>query len=64
MSPTMNAGVEILGMHEPFLVTIYQIVTLVVFIFMDIYVFRRPFEFKYYICFALLAAAAYVAYMF
>ncbi len=63
MSPTMNAGVEILGMHEPFLVTIYQIVTLLVFIFIDIFIFKRPFEFKYYICFALLAAAAYVAYM-
>jgi uncharacterized protein (DUF486 family) len=64
MSPTMNAGVEILNMHEPFLVTMYQIVTLVVFIFMDVFVFKRPFEIKYYVCFALLAAAAYVAYMF
>jgi uncharacterized protein (DUF486 family) len=63
MSPTMNAGVEVLNMNEPFLVTIYQIVTLLVFIFVDIFIFKRNFEFKYYICFALLAAAAYVAYM-
>ncbi len=63
MSPTMNAGVEILGMHEPFLVTIYQIVTLLVFIIIDIFIFKRPFEFKYYICFILLAITAYVAYM-
>jgi uncharacterized protein (DUF486 family) len=64
MSPTMNAGVEVLGMHEPLLVTIYQIVTLVVFVFIDILVFKRPFEKKYYLCFALLAMATYIAYMF
>lgn len=62
MSPTMNAGVEVLGMHESFLVTIYQIVTLFVFIIVDIYIFKRNFEFKYYICFTLLAIVAYIAY--
>lgn len=63
MSPTMNAGVEIMGLSEPFLVTIYEIVTFVVFIFVDIFIFKRPFETKYYLCFLLLAMAAYVAYM-
>ena len=62
MSPTMNAGVEIMGMREPFLVTMYQIVTLIVFIFVDIFIFKRPFEKKYYLCFSLLAMATYVAF--
>jgi uncharacterized protein (DUF486 family) len=63
MSPTMNAGVEIIGLSEPFLVTIYEIITFVVFIFVNIFIFKRPFETKYYLCFLLLAMAAYVAYM-
>lgn len=63
MSPTMNAGVEVLGMREPLLVVIYQVTTLVVFMLVDVFVFRKPFHAKYAVAFALLAGAVYVAYM-
>jgi len=63
MSPTMNAGVEVLGLSEPFLVVIYQVVTLIVFTLIDIFVFKKPFTMKYVVSFMLLAAAVYVAYM-
>lgn len=62
MSPTMNAGVEVLGMSEPHLVVTYQVLTLVVFMLVNIFVFRKKFEFKYVISFVLLAMAVYVAY--
>jgi uncharacterized protein (DUF486 family) len=64
MSPTMNAAVEVLKMAEPFLVVIYQVITLIVFIFINIFVFKKPFEKKYVISSILLAAAVFVAYMF
>jgi uncharacterized protein (DUF486 family) len=64
MSPTMNASVEILNMAEPYLVIIYQVITLMVFIFMNIFVFKKPFELKYLVSTVLLVAAVYVAYMF
>lgn len=63
MSPTMNIGVEIMGLSEAFLVTIYQVITLVVFIIINIFVFKKKFEKKYYICFLLLALTVYIAYM-
>ena len=63
MSPTMNAGVEVLKMSEPLLVTVYQVMTLVVFMLMDIFVFKKPFQLKYVVSFALLGLAVYVAYM-
>ncbi len=62
MSPTMNAGVEVLKMSEPLLVVIYQVVTLVVFMFVQIFIFKKPFHMKYLISFILLSAAIYVAY--
>lgn len=63
MSPSMNIGVEVLGMSEPMLVVLYQVVTLVVFVLINVFVFKRPFAFKYAVSFMLLAAAVFVAYM-
>jgi len=63
MSPSMNIAVEVLKMQEPLLVTIYQVVTLVVYIFMHTFVFKKHFQPKFFVSFALLAAAVYVAYM-
>ena len=63
MSPTMNAGVEVLGWREARLVVLYQVTTLVVFMLVDLLVFRRPFQAKYVAAFALVAAAVYVAYL-
>ncbi len=47
MSPAMNAGVELLNMPEAQLVIIYHIITLIVFIFINIYIFSKPFQDKY-----------------
>jgi uncharacterized protein (DUF486 family) len=63
MSFSMNASVEVLGMREALLVVIYQAVTLVVFLIMDLFVFKKPFKLKYLISFILLTIAVYVAYM-
>ena len=63
MSPSMNAGVEVLGMPEPLLVVIYQVMTLLVFMFINVFVFKRPFQPKFVVSFALLAVAVWVAYM-
>jgi uncharacterized protein len=63
MSPSMNAAVEVLGMSEALLVVIYQVMTLVVFIFMNIFVFRKPMHYKYIISFVFLTFAVYIAYM-
>ncbi len=63
MSPTMNAGVEVLGMSEPTMVVIYQVVTLVVFLIVNTVVYKNPFKLKYLLCFILLAVATYIAWM-
>lgn len=63
MSPAINAGVEVLGQSESFLVVIYHVVTLVCFILINTFIFGRPFEFKYLVCFILLAVATYIAHM-
>lgn len=63
MSTSMNAGVEVFGMQEPLLVVIYQVMTLVVFMLIDIFVFRKRFKLKYAVSFVMLALAVYVAYM-
>lgn len=63
MSTSMNAGVEVFGMQEPLLVVIYQVMTLVVFMLIDIFVFRKRFRMKYAVSFVILAMAVYVAYM-
>lgn len=61
MSPAMNAGVEILKMKEPQLVIIYQIITLFVFIFINIFLFKKGFEKKYIISFIFGGLAVYFA---
>lgn len=63
MSPAMNASVEILGLSESLLVVIYQVVTLIVFIVVNILVFRQEMQPKYLVSFVLLSMAVYVAYM-
>lgn len=63
MSPSMNAGVEVLGMSEPLLVVIYQVVTLVVFMVVNTTVYHNPFKWNYAASFVLLAAAVYMAYL-
>jgi uncharacterized protein (DUF486 family) len=63
MSPAMNAGVEVLGMSEPVMVVIYQVVTLVVFLIVNTLVYKNPFKLKYLISFMLLAAAIYIAWL-
>lgn len=63
MSPAMNASVEILGMNEPALVVIYQIITLIVFMLVNMFVFKKPFAMKYFISFILISMAFYIAYL-
>jgi len=63
MSVTMNSGVEVLGMSEPLLVVVYQVMTLIVFMIVDLFVFKKPFATKYIVSFVLLSLAVYVAYM-
>jgi uncharacterized protein (DUF486 family) len=63
MMPAMNAGIEVLGMREPFLVVIYQVITLIVFMFVDLFVFKKEFKLKYLIAFALLGLAVMVVYL-
>ncbi len=61
MSPAMNAGVEILNMKESHLVIEYHITTLVVFMLVNIFLFRKPFEMKYMWAFIFSGMAIYSA---
>ena len=61
MSPAMNAGVEILCMHEPHLVIEYHITTLIVFIFVNIFIFKKRFNMKYLSAFIFAGASVYMA---
>jgi uncharacterized protein (DUF486 family) len=61
MSPTMNAGVELYSMNEAELVTEYHVTTLIVFILVDIYVFKKRFEKKYLSAFIFAGLAVYFA---
>jgi uncharacterized protein (DUF486 family) len=63
MIPSMNAGIEILNMREPYLVVIYQVITLVVFMIVDLFIFKKPFHIKYLISFVLLCLAVMVVYL-
>lgn len=63
MSPSMNAAAEVLGYPEPQLVVIYQVMTLIIFALVDIFLFKKEFKSKYFLAFALLAAAVYVTYL-
>ena len=61
MSPAMNAGVELLNMKEPHLVIQYHIITLFVFIFVNIFLFKKEFETKYIYSFFFGGLAVYFA---
>jgi uncharacterized protein (DUF486 family) len=60
MSPTMNAGVEVLGMNEANLVILYQVITLFVFLVFNIFVFKKPFTWRHGIAVTLLMIADYL----
>ena len=61
MSPAMNAGVEILNMEEPQLVITYHILTLFVFIIVNIFLFKKGFKNKYITSFIFGGLAIYFA---
>jgi uncharacterized protein (DUF486 family) len=61
MSPAMNAGVEIFNMTESYLVITYHIITLLVFIFVNIFIFKKKFEIKYLFAFIFAGLAVYMA---
>ncbi len=61
MSPAMNAGVEIFNMTESYLVITYHIITLIVFIFINIFIFKKQFEIKYLFAFIFAGLAVYMA---
>jgi uncharacterized protein (DUF486 family) len=61
MSPAMNAGVEIFNMTESYLVITYHIITLLVFIFINIFIFKKKFEIKYLFAFIFSGLAVYMA---
>jgi uncharacterized protein (DUF486 family) len=63
MSPSMNAAVELMGLSEAMLVVIYQVITIVVFIAMDVLVFKHTIRLKHLVALALLAAAVYVVHI-
>ncbi len=63
MMPAMNASIEVLKNHEPLLVVIYQVITLIVFIFVNVFIFKKGFQLKYLISFIFLGLAVFVAYM-
>lgn len=63
MSPTMNAATEILKLPESYLVVIYQVITLCVFIIMDITVFKNKLKLKHIIAYILIAIAIYIVHM-
>jgi uncharacterized protein (DUF486 family) len=63
MMPTMNAGIELFNMREPYLVVIYQVITLIVFMIIDIFVFKKEFHIKYLISFILLCLAVMTVYL-
>ena len=47
MMPAMNASIEVLNKHEPLLVVIYQVITLVMFIFVNVFIFKKGFQFRF-----------------
>lgn len=62
MSTAMNASIEVLKKKETLLIVIYQAVTLVVFMFVNKFVFKNPFKPQHLLSYVLLAAAVYFAY--
>ncbi len=61
MSPAMNIGVEVFNLTESYLVITYHIITLLVFIFVNIFIFKKTFEIKYIFAFIFAGLAIYMA---
>jgi len=61
MSPTINAGVEINKMDERNLVVTYQVVTLIVFMMVSIFIYKQKFQLKYGLAFLFAGLAIYFA---
>jgi uncharacterized protein (DUF486 family) len=61
MSPAMNTSIEVLGMKEAQLVIQYNITTLIVFIFVNTFLFKKNFEKKYILAFFFAGLAIYYA---
>lgn len=61
MSPAINAGVEIHNMDERNLVVTYQVVTLIVFMMVSIFIYKQKFKLKFGIAFLFAGLAIYFA---
>jgi uncharacterized protein (DUF486 family) len=61
MSPTINAGVEVNKMDESNLVVKYQVVTLIVFMMVSIFIYKQKFKLKYGLAFLFSGFAVYFA---
>jgi uncharacterized protein (DUF486 family) len=63
MMPTMNAGIEIFGMSEPVLVVIYQVITIMIFILVNLFIFKKKLTLKHVIAFIFLILAVMIVYL-
>ena len=61
MSPAINAGVEIHKMDECHLVVTYQVVTLIVFMMVSVFIYKQKFQLKYGLAFLFAGLAIYFA---
>ena len=61
MSPAINAGVEVKNMDERNLVVKYQVVTLIVFMMVSIFIYEQKFELEYGFAFLFAGLAVYCA---
>jgi uncharacterized protein (DUF486 family) len=61
MSPAMNAAQEILGTSEATLVIVYQMITLIVFLLVNKFWFKKTLSKNNYVSFAFASAAIYFA---
>ena len=61
MSPAINAGVEIHKMDERHLVVTYQVVTLIVFMMVSVFIYKQKFKLKFGIAFLFAGLAIYFA---
>lgn len=62
MSPTMNASTEILNYSESALVILYQAITIMVFIVINILVYKNKLTWKHVVSFILLIIAIILTY--
>jgi uncharacterized protein (DUF486 family) len=61
MSPAINAGVEVKNMDERHLVVTYQVITLIVFMMVSIFIYKQKFKLKYGFAFLFSGLAIYCA---